>query len=363
LSFTEWIRKLVQTKYQVLTPAELQLSARLGAMEMLKAGVTAVGEVMDVGSGWNAMLEFGLQGIAYQEVFGPAESAAVDAMKSLKEKVGLHRGRETETQRVGVSPHAPYSVSQPLYKAVGEYAQAESLRMTAHIAESREETLFVRDGAGPFAEAHLKRGIAVIARGVTPVAYLDRLELLGPKMLLVHAVEANDSDIDRLRDTSTFVVHCPKSNAKLGNASARIRDMRSRSVSVSLGTDSVASNNAIDMFEEMRAAIFQQRTLTRDIHALTAQDAFRMATLEGARALGLDKHLGSLEVGKRADFAVVDLSQSATLPVYDPIETMVYSASRADVKRVFVGGNEIVVEDSQVRKEISQLARRLRLPT
>jgi len=359
LSFTEWIRKLVQTKYQVLTPADLRLSARLGAMEMLKAGVTAVAEVMDIGTGWEAMLEFGLQGIAYQEVFGPAESTMAEAMKSLKEKVGRHRSNETETQRIGVSPHAPYTVSEPLYKAVREYAHAEALRMTAHIGESRDETLFVRDGAGPFAEAHSKRGIPVIARGVTPVAYLDSFGLLGPDMLLVHSIEADDHDIGRLRDTGSFVVHCPKSNAKLGIATARVCDMRARNVNVSLGTDSVASNNAIDMFEEMRAAVFQQRTMTGEIQSLTAQDAFRMATIEGARALGLEKQLGSLEVGKRADFAVVDLSQAATLPVYDPTETMVYSASRSDVKNVFVAGNEVTVNDSEILRQIAQLARRI----
>jgi 5-methylthioadenosine/S-adenosylhomocysteine deaminase len=231
--------------------------------------------------------------------------------------------------------------------------------MTAHIGESREETQFVRDGTGPFAQAHEKRGIQVTARGILPVAYLDSLGLLGPRMLLVHAVESDESDIDRMRQTGSFVVHCPKSNAKLGNATARIRDMRAKSVNVSLGTDSVASNNAIDMFDEMREAVFQQRTLTGDIGALTAQDAFRMATIEGAKALGLEAHMGSLENGKRADFAVVDLSGSGTQPVYDPIETMVYSASRADVKHVFLVGKEVTVDDSEMLKQIAVLGRRL----
>jgi 5-methylthioadenosine/S-adenosylhomocysteine deaminase len=137
--------------------------------------------------------------------------------------------------------------------------------------------------------------------------------------------------------------------------------MRARNVNVSLGTDSVASNNAIDMFEEMRAAVFQQRTLTGDIQSLTAQDAFRMATIEGARALRLEKQLGSLELGKRADFAVVDLSQASTVPVYDPIETMVYSASRSDVKKVFVAGKEVSIDDAgEIRSEVAALARRLK---
>lgn len=357
--FAEWIRRLVQTKYQLLTRDDLGLSARLGAIEMLRAGVTTVAEVMDTGTGWEAMVEFGLQGIAYQEVFGPSESVVAESMKGLTEKIDNHRLRESESQRIGVSPHAPYTVSRPLYEAVRDYARAESLRMTAHIGESREETAFVRDGAGPFAEAHEKRGIPVSARRMMPVAYLERLGLLGPGMLLVHAVEADDRDIDRLRDTGSFVVHCPKSNAKLGNATARIRDMRAKNVHVSLGTDSVASNNVIDMFEEMRAAIFQQRTLTGDIAALTAHDAFHMATIEGAKALGLEMQLGSLEAGKRADFAVVDLSKPSAQPVYDPVETMVYSASRTDVKRVFLAGNEVTFNDSEMLKQIAALGSRL----
>jgi cytosine/adenosine deaminase-related metal-dependent hydrolase len=359
IPFLQWILRLTHIKYQILTRDDLKLSAQLGAIEMLRAGVTTVAEVMDVGTGWEAMKEFGLQGTAYQEVFGPAESVVAESMKGLVEKVNRYRIQESATMKIGVSPHAPYTVSRPLYEAVRDYARKESLRMTAHVAESRDETGFVRDGAGPFAAAHAKRGIQVTARRCMPVAYMDSLGLLGPDMLLVHCVEANERDLDRLRDTRTFVVHCPKSNAKLGNGTARIHDMLEQRVRVSLGTDSVASNNVIDMFEEMRAAIFQQRTLTGRIDAMTAADAFRMATIEGARGLGLEAQLGSLEPGKRADFAVIDLSSPATQPVYDPVESMVYSASRANVRRVFTAGREVALDDSEVLKEVRRVVQKL----
>ena len=359
IPFLQWIQRLTHIKYQILTRDDLKLSAQLGAIEMLRAGVTTVAEVMDVGTGWEAMKEFGLQGTAYQEVFGPAESVVAESMKGLVEKVNRYRIQESATMKIGVSPHAPYTVSRPLYEAVRDYARKESLRMTAHVAESRDETGFVRDGAGPFAAAHAKRGIQVTARRCMPVAYMDSLGLLGPDMLLVHCVEANERDLDRLRDTRTFVVHCPKSNAKLGNGTARIHDMLEQRVRVSLGTDSVASNNVIDIFEEMRAAIFQQRTLTGRIDAMTAADAFRMATIEGARGLGLEAQLGSLEPGKRADFAVIDLSSPATQPVYDPVESMVYSASRANVRRVFTAGREVALDDSEVLKEVRRVVQKL----
>jgi 5-methylthioadenosine/S-adenosylhomocysteine deaminase len=360
IPFLQWIQRLTHIKYQILTRDDLKLSAQLGAIEMLRAGVTTVAEVMDVGTGWEAMRELGLQGIAYQEVFGPAESVVAESMMGLVEKVDRYRSGESATMKIGVSPHAPYTVSRPLYEAVRDYARKESLRMTAHVAESRDETGFVRDGAGPFAAAHAKRGIEVTPRRCMPVAYMDSLELLGPDMLLVHCVETNERDMDRLRDTGTFVVHCPKSNAKLGNGTARIHDMLEQGVRVSLGTDSVASNNVIDMFEEMRAAIFQQRTLTGRIDAMTAADVFKMATIEGARCLGLGDLLGSLEPGKRADFAVIDLSSPATQPVYDPVESMVYSASRADVRSVFTGGREVSLDDTEILKECQRIARKLK---
>jgi len=359
IPFLQWVQRLTHIKYQILTPDDLKLSAQLGAIEMLRAGVTTVAEVMDVGTGWAAMREFGLQGIAYQEVFGPADSVVADSMKGLVDKVNRYRTAESAVLKIGVSPHAPYSVSRSLYESVRDYARKECLRMTAHVAESRDETGFVRDGAGPFAAAHAKRGIEVTARRCTPVAYLDSLGILGPDMLLVHCVEASERDLDRIRDTGTFVVHCPKSNAKLANGTARIHDMLEQGVRVSLGTDSVASNNVIDMFEEMRAAIFQQRTHTGRIDSMTASEAFKMATIEGAHCLGLEDQLGSLDPGKRADFAVIDLSSPAIQPVYDPLESMVYSASRADVRCVFSGGREVSLDDSEVLKECSRIVRKL----
>jgi len=157
--------------------------------------------------------------------------------------------------------------------------------MTAHVAESRAETQFVPRWRGPFAAGHARRGIDVTAVNCLPVAYMESLGLLGPDMLLVHGVETDERDLDRLRDSGTFVVHCPKSNAKLGHATARVSDMRDRGVCVSLGTDSVASNNVIDMFEEMRAAIFQQRMMTGRIDALGGWMHFAWRRWKGAKAM------------------------------------------------------------------------------
>ncbi len=359
LPFQAWIPRLTRAKYQQLSREQLLVSARLGAIEMIRAGVTCLGEVMDLGTAWQAMREFGLQGVAYQEVFGPAESRCDAAIAELMAKVDALRGDETDTLRVGVSPHAPYTVSARLYRAVNDYAQRERLRLSTHIAESEEEGMFVRWGAGVFAERWSERGIEFTPPGCSPVEYIDRLGLVRPETLLIHAIDLEDSDLDILKRKKPSVVHCPKSNAKLAHGIARVRDLRAADVALAIGTDSVASNNVVDMFEEMRAAVFQQRALTHQFDALDAYAVFRMATLGGAECIGLEKHLGSLDPGKRADFVVVDLNDPAVQPVYDPISTMVYSASRHNVRATYIGGREAKPDPADLLKECGAIAERL----
>jgi cytosine/adenosine deaminase-related metal-dependent hydrolase len=359
LPFTEWIPRLTQAKYQVLSRDDMLVSARLGAVEMLRAGVTCLGEVMDLGTAWEAMHEFGLQGIAYQEVFGPAPGQAVEALIGLKEKITRYRTKETETLRAGISPHAPYTVSASLYRSVNEYAAAENLRMTTHIAESVDEGMFVRSGTGVFAERWQQRGIPVDPPRCSPLAYLDQSGLLRSEMLLVHGIDLDDADFALLREKRPSLVHCPKSNAKLAHGVARLAEIRETGIAVGLGTDSVASNNVVDMFEEMRMAIFQQRSRTKKLDALDARSVFRMATIEGAECLGLAGQLGTLDRGKRADFAVVDLSDPAMQPIYDPIEAMVYSASRRNIRATYIGGHEVKTDSSDLIQEAGRIARRL----
>jgi 5-methylthioadenosine/S-adenosylhomocysteine deaminase len=314
---------------------------------------------MDLGMAWDVMREFGLQGIAYQEVFGPAEGQAEEAMAGLTKKIESYRKDETETQRAGVSPHAPYTVSAKLYRAVNDFARCEQLRVTAHIGESDEEGMFVRRGAGVFAERWSERGIPVEPPGCSPVKYLSELGLLRPETLLIHAIDLEDADLELLRANGPALVHCPKSNAKLAHGIARVPEIRETGIPLGLGTDSVASNNVVDMFEEMRAAVFQQRCRTRQFEALDAHTVFRMATLGGAACLGLDNQLGTLDAGKRADFVVVELNDPALQPVFDPVEAMVYSASRQNVRATYVGGRQLNIDPAPVLSEFKNAATKL----
>ena len=220
--------------------------------------------------------------------------------------------------------------------------------------------MFVRWGTGAFAERWTERGIPLLPAGCSPLAFIDGLGLVRPEMLLVHAIDLEDSDFEILRSKRPAFVHCPKSNAKFAHGVARVPEICNTGIAIGLGTDSVASNNVVDTFEEMRAAIFQQRARRQSIDALDAQSAFRMATLGGAECLGLSQFLGSLDTGKRADFVVVDLTDPAVQPVYDPIAAMVYSASRHNIRATFIGGQETNVDYRDLVRECAAIAEQLR---
>lgn len=290
--FPEWIRQLRALK-DTTAPEDFRSGAEQGVRDCWAAGVTCVADTGSTGAAMEALQALGGRGIVYQEVFGP-DPLQCDASIAELTRALDKLGRLTSSQvRLGVSPHAPYTVSEPLYRAVAEFARAEKFPLAVHIAESREESEFVEEGMGPFADALRERGIAVEPHGLSPIEYLARLSVLASyNCLCIHCVQADDHDVERLRSEGASVAHCPRSNRAHAHGDAPLANFRSAGVRVGLGTDSVVSAGDVNLWDEAVAA------------ALDGEDALRMLTLEGARALGLESQIGSLEVGKQADLAV-----------------------------------------------------------
>jgi 5-methylthioadenosine/S-adenosylhomocysteine deaminase len=336
LSFRDWIARLQGAKMAVMTPARFLDSARWGIAEGVRAGITTYADTCDSGVVLEAMRERGVRGIMYQEVFSPSpDPAAVRAAAvRLAEQLARHDAIETELQQVGVSPHAPYTVSDPLFALVARSGR----HIAVHIAESEEEERFVRDGEGPFADAHRARDIPVAPRAESSISLLAKLGVLEAHPLLIHCVRVNGPDIAAIAASMSTVAHCPISNAKLAHGIAPLGEMLDAGIAVGLGTDSMASNNRMHLLEESRAAVLAQRARTGRHHALSAARALELATLGGARALGLDGRVGSLEVGKEADLAAFDLTALAGTADADPAAALVFALGAEPAKFVAIAG-------------------------
>jgi 5-methylthioadenosine/S-adenosylhomocysteine deaminase len=342
LDFRSWIFRLTKARREVLSPEALLDSARAGIAEGLLAGITAYADTNESSEPFHAMLEMGVRGISYQEVFGPHPDQCAESLGGLTQRVDSLRQLETPLVQVGVSPHAPYSVSDTLFAATAGYAREHGLPIAVHIAEGEDETRFVTEATGAWAEGHRSRGIPVAVRAESPIRLLEKTGVLDARPLLIHCVRADATDIAAIKLHDCAVAHCPASNAKLGHGVAPLLDMLTADVRVGLGSDSVASNNAMDLLAEARLASLMQRAIARRHDVVTAAEALWLATLGSAGALGIDGEVGSLDVGKSADLAAFPLDQRAHDPVYDPVGALVFSPGARVASFVAVAGNVLV---------------------
>ena len=343
LDFADWILRLATAKRAVLTSLDMLVdAARLGIAEGLHAGVTTYGDTCHSGAVIDALRDCSVRGIMYQEVFGPDPAQCDTSMAELRDQIAAARALETPLVRVGVSPHAPYTVSDELYEEATRFARDEDLPMALHIAEAEVEEQLVTRAEGRFADGLRARGIAVRPRAESSVALLERLGVLEARPLLIHCVRLSDADVERIAKSGSAVAHCPAANAKLGHGIAPVRDLLAAGVRLGLGSDSVASNNRIDLLEEARLAVLFQRARYRRHDALTTSEALRLATLGGATALGLDDRIGSLEPGKDADLAAFSLDTPRAVPLHDPEAAALYALRGDDATFVTVAGRVLV---------------------
>jgi 5-methylthioadenosine/S-adenosylhomocysteine deaminase len=299
--FPSWIRKLIALKAD-RSAADFLVAAKEGIRDCWRAGITTLADTGASGSVIEALRELGGSGIAYHEVFGPHPDQAkshFDAFVARLDELSRFTGSRI---RLGVSPHAPYSVSGSLYRLVADLAADRSYPIAVHIAESAAESELLGSASGGFAAAWKARGIPLPdTPGISPIAWLDSNQVLGPDTLCIHAVRAGLADLDLVRDRNAAIAHCPRSNRRHRHGSAPLEAMLQRGLRVGLGTDSVASVSPLDLLAEAEAA--------RPLASLDAGRALRLCTLEAARALGLDSEIGSLTPGKWGDLAIFDLPE------------------------------------------------------
>jgi 5-methylthioadenosine/S-adenosylhomocysteine deaminase len=224
-----------------------------------------------------------------------------------------------------LAPHAPYTVSDATFKRVKEISEKYNLKINLHLHETADEV-----------------NQSLTQYKMRPIRRMNELGLLSPQLIAIHMTQINDEDLEILAATKPNVVHCPESNMKLASGICPVEKLIARGINVALGTDSVASNNDLDMISEMRSAAFVAKFSTLNPESLTAQQAMTLATINGAKALGIDHFTGSLTAGKAADFIAINLDEIETLPLYHPVSQIVYSGSRNQVTDVWVAGKQLM---------------------
>jgi 5-methylthioadenosine/S-adenosylhomocysteine deaminase len=341
----EWLKRRVWPMEAAHTPATLRASVRLAAAELLLSGTTTVltmETVHDTDVVFDTLADTGLRAAVGKCMMDGASDApkrlreetrvSVDESLALKKRWdGAANGR----LRAVFAPRFAVSCSRHLLEAVADLSSREHALVHTHASESRDEVAEVRRLSGGFSN----------------LEYLADTGLASSRLCAAHCVWVTDREQELLAERDVKVLHCPSSNMKLGSGLAPVHEMRARGISVSLGADGAACNNRLDMFEEIRLAAMIQSVRSAP-GALSARDAISMATREGARALGLEHEIGSIEPGKRADLVVVDRDRPQLSPDRDVWSTLAFAATGRDVRLTMVDG--VVVVD---RFELTQLDR------
>jgi 5-methylthioadenosine/S-adenosylhomocysteine deaminase len=339
LSLLDWLKKRIWLLEAAHSNESLDASARLGIAELIRGGTTcaltmetvhhtdAVFRVCEE-SGFRAtigkcMIDKG------DDVPDGLREETEDSLTKSVELVDLWHGRAEGRIRCCFAPRFAVTCTRSLLERVARLSRERGVMVHTHASENRAEIEIVERETG-------RRN----------VEYLDELGLAGAHVVLAHCVWLNENEMEILSRTGTHVAHCPSSNLKLGSGVASVPEMLERGISVSLGADGAACNNRLDMFTEMRTAALIQKAV-KGPEALPALTVLRMATIGGARALGLDDRLGSIEKGKIADLVLLDLNRLQTTPHPDPVSTIVYAAGASQVETVIIDGS-IVMRDHRL---------------
>jgi 5-methylthioadenosine/S-adenosylhomocysteine deaminase len=328
LALMDWLQKYIfPAEAKTVSPDFVRAGTRLAALEMIQSGTTMYADMYyyeeEIA---RATKEAGIRGVLGQTIIQfPAPDAKTPADGIARATAFIRQWAADDLIVPAIAPHSMYTLDTATLKEIRAVADREKAPVIIHLAETSDEIRIARE-----------------RYKASPVAYLDSIAFWGPRTLAAHGVHLTPDDIGILAERRVGVSHNPESNMKLASGVAPVLAMQKTGVIVGLGTDGAASNNDLDMFEAMRQAAFLHKLTSGDPSALPARLAVQMATIDGARALGMDRLIGSLEAGKRADLIVVSMRTARQTPMYDPLSHLVYVTRGDDVQDVIVNGRLVM---------------------
>jgi 5-methylthioadenosine/S-adenosylhomocysteine deaminase len=333
LALMDWLQKYIfPAEAKTVSPELVRVGTRLAAVEMIESGTTAFVDMYyfeeEIAK---AAFEAGLRGVLGETIIQfPVADAKTPAEGLARAERFVKEFKDNGLVVPAVAPHALYTNDKASLVASAELARKYGVPIVIHFAETEDEVRIARE------QYHM-----------TPTAFLESIGVLGSTTIGAHGVWVDDADIAILKRTGTGVAHNPESNMKLASGAAPVTKYLAAGIKLGLGTDGAASNNDLDMFESMRQASFLAKHSTHDPTAVKAQQALDMATIGGARVIGMDKVLGSLEAGKRADVITVSIRSARETPMYDPVSHLVYVTRGDDVRNTIVNG-KVLMRDRQL---------------
>jgi 5-methylthioadenosine/S-adenosylhomocysteine deaminase len=320
LPLDRWLNKVWEYELSILDERAVCAGFTLALAEMIRSGVTCAHDMY-----WNFNATMALaEEVGYRLISGPpmTDIGDIDPASLLAQARSTLEGMEDfEFVHPVIQAHSVYTTSPEMMREVMKLKHEFGIPFTTHASETQTEVQ-----------------TAVEKFGRTPIELLRSYELLDEKSILAHCVHVRDDEIEILKQSKSHVVHCPESNLKLGSGIAPIAEMLAAGINVCVGTDGAASNNDLDMLGELRTAALLQKGARRDPESLTTLEVMKMATINAARAYGLDHSIGSLEPGKQADIVLLDFEKPHLTPVHDIYANLIYAANKADIETVVIGG-------------------------
>ncbi|MBK3928679.1 TRZ/ATZ family hydrolase, partial [Pseudomonas stutzeri] len=337
LSLQRWLREHIwPAESRWVDEDFVRCGTELAIAEQLKSGVTCFSDMYFYPKVISELVHrHGVRAQITIPVLDFPVPGARDADQALRTGVALFDDLKHHPRiSIAFGPHAPYSITDDKLEAIRILVAEMDAGIHMHIHETAQE---VQE--------------ALRKHGERPLARLARLQLLGPRFQAVHMTQVDESDIALLTEHNCSVIHCPESNLKLASGFCPIERLWEAGINVAVGTDGAASNNDLDLLGETRTAALLAKAVAGSATALDAHRALRMATLNGARALGIEDQTGSLEIGKFADLVAFDLSGLSQQPIYDPVSQLIYSAGRDTVQHVWVGGKQLLEKGQLLRMD------------